>query len=195
VAAEGPPVTAFWLPLGLAYVTVTLMTSGAGHLVRPAVFRAVVRRHGIVPVRLAAPVAAATVVAELSLGTTAAVLLIRGPGTGPAAALFVATTLMGLAFLVYVRRLLRVPAGDVGCGCSPLAGPLTPAARVPAVALAVLSALSLAAALAGDAAAAAAVAGDGAAAEPLGWLWGATLAVVVLLVPAVAPRPLTEGGH
>jgi hypothetical protein len=43
------------------------------------------------------------------------------------------------------------------------------------------------------AAASVAVVWDGAAAEPLAWLWGATLAVVMLLVPAVAPRPMTEG--
>lgn len=181
---------AFWLPMGLAYVAVTTLTSGAGHLVRPGAFRDLVRRHGVVPRRLATPVAAMTVTAELAFGTAALVLLPQGHRPWAAAGVFAGSLGMGLGFLVYVRRLLRLPADDVGCGCSPLAGPLTPAATVPATALTVVSALSLLAV-----AASVAVAWDGASAEPLAWLWGGTLAVVVLLVPAVAPPTVPEGSR
>lgn len=182
----------FLLPMGLVYVAATLVTSGVSHLVRFGPFRDLVRRHGLVPGRMATPVASMTVTAELGCGA-AAVALLQTHRPWAAASLFGGSLVMGLSFMGYVRGLLRRPTGDIGCGCSPLAGPLTPAAMVPATALAVVSTLSLVAA-----AASALVAWDGVLAEPLralAWLWGATLAAVVILVPAVAPRVVPDGSR
>ncbi|MGH3961968.1 MAG: hypothetical protein ACRDRY_01750, partial [Pseudonocardiaceae bacterium] len=69
-------------------------------------------------------------------------------------------------------------------GCTPLPAPLAPASLLPAGMLAVVAILALGAIAAGPR-------GPGTA-FPL--LWGVTLALLVVLVPASVPNPAAEGG-
>ena len=172
---------AFLVPAGLAVVATLLLTSGAWHAARFGEFRALVRAHGIVP----EPLAAVTTVAEIACGASALALLVYAYRPQAAAGLFAATTVLGLGFLAYVRQLLRRPVTGTSCGCSPLSGALTPAARVPGLVLTVASGLGLLSAV---------TAGD-ITMHPLAWLWGVTVAATALLAPAVAPRPQAEGSH
>jgi hypothetical protein len=129
-------------------------------------------------------------VAALEVGIGGAIALaLLGPAVHLAPwALALGSAACGVAFLVYLRRLLAQPAGAESCGCSPLASPLTRVSLVPSVALLAVSAAGLAAGML-----------QGASIEPLpgsGTLlmlsvgWGATLALLVLVLPAVVlPRP------
>lgn len=172
----------------LAYVASTLLVSAAGHLLAFVAFRDTVRAHAIVPARPATPVALAVTLFELGAGATAVVLAAPDRAAPPPAALLLtATALAGTGFAVYVRRLLvRSPA--IGCGCSPLAAPTTPASLVPGVALALVSAGGMAAILIVAAAPSAATDLEGGLGL-LPRLWGLTLALAVMLLPASIPSP------
>lgn len=182
----------FWWPFGCAYLAATLLPSGVSHLFGFGSFRDLLRTHAIIPQRLATPVALTTLLAELVAGSAALILL---PLHRAAAAmlLFGGTAVVGLGFLLYVRRLLGRPGRAVSCGCSPLAAPLTSASVLPGAMLAVVSVTALAVTVIGDR-----LPGvpTGEFVGALSWfppLSGVTLAAVVMLVPASAPSPATEG--
>jgi hypothetical protein len=116
------------------------------------------------------------------------VLMLAGIQALPAGVSLATVVTAGVVFFLYMRRLLRHPAGATSCGCSPLTGPLTPASLVPSAGLVVAAVLGLASLAAG----ADAVSPDGAGVA-LSMCWGATLAMLVLLLPAVAvPQQAVE---
>lgn len=141
-----------------------------------------VRAHGVVPSRAAAPVALLVAVTETALGAAAAIAAMQ---SSVPPVLFAAAAVLGVGFILYLRALLRRPDSGVGCGCTPLPAPLGPASLLPGGMLAVIAILALAATAIGARAADTTF--------PL--LWGATLALLVVLVPASVPQPATEGGR
>lgn len=173
--------SAFVTALALGYLAVALLPSGVLHLARLGVFRAVIRAHGLVPARAAAVVALAVAVAEIGLG--AAAVVAAGRSTVPPA-LFALGAALGVGFTLYLRALLRRPDTGVGCGCTPLPAPLVPASLLPAGMLAVVAILALGAT----------AAGPSAQGTPFPLLWGATLALLVVVVPASVPQPAATGG-
>jgi hypothetical protein len=100
--------------------------------------------------------------------------------------------LAGVVFTLYLRRVLTTAVGIVSCGCSPLGGPFTAASLLPAMLLSLLSALGLAAGLAGRSAGSGPILADPRALAGIGW--GVTLAGLVLLFPASAPSVEAKGG-
>lgn len=191
MAAEGRGLISFLYSFGLAYLAAALLASAAGHVLRFPAFHDLVRVHAIVPQRLSGPAALCVLSFELAAATTALLLAWRDRVDLALAVLLCGTTLIaGLGFLSYVRRLLR-SGSPASCGCSPLAGPTTAASAVPAAALVVISAVTLAAAVVLAAAPSAAVAVDGVVGA-LPQLWGVTVAVGVMLVPASAPAASTR---
>jgi len=178
---DSGPVSGFVTALALGYLAAALLPSGVAHLARFGAFRGVVRAHRVVPDRAAAPVALLVAVAEIGLGAAAAAAAMRGNALP---VLFAAAAVLGVGFILYLRALLRHPDTGVGCGCTPLSAPLTPASLLPGGMLTVVAILALAATAAGPS-------GPGTA---LPLLWGATLALLVVLVPASAPQPAVEGG-
>ncbi len=179
--------------LSLSFIAATLLASGSGHLFGFASFRAVVQSHNVVPPGFTTLVAIVISVFELVAGSASLVVLLSNEATPLAALLFVLCAIAGGAFVWYLRRLLRNPPGIASCGCSPLTSPLTPASLVPATALLVVSAAGLA------------TAGLGfdhplhlsyerlgiAVALPL--VWGLTLAIITMLLPASVPRLVADG--
>jgi hypothetical protein len=183
MVAQDRTLISFWMSMGPAYVAVTLLASGVGHVVRFGAFRDLVRTHGLIPARLAPAVALVTVLAEVGFGAAALFLVPPGSRSGTYVVIFAGPVVLGLAFVGYVRQLLRSRSRATSCGCSPLAGPLTSAALLPGAALSLVSVTTLVAA---------ALAVTEPVGDPLSWvlpaLWGATLAMVVMLVPASVPR-------
>jgi hypothetical protein len=180
-------VIAFWSSFGLTYVATALLASGASHLLGFSSFRDVVDDHAIVPARFALIVVLLTLIAELVTGTAALVLLIAQSSAVPALLLFAFAGALGVGFVAYVRRLLRQPDRASSCGCSPLASPLTSASQLPGVALSTVSAVALAATFLLDRNMAAAHGDSFGSLGLLPPLWGVTLAVLVMLVPASVP--------
>ncbi len=175
----------FVTTLALGYLAAALLPSGVAHLARFGAFRGVVRAHRVVPDRAAAPVALLVAVAEIGLGAAAAAAAVRSSAPP---VLFAATAVLGVGFILYLRALLRHPDTGVGCGCTPLAAPLTPASLLPGGMLTVVAILALAATLAVT------TAGPSGPGTAFPLLWGATLALLVVLVPASAPQSAVEGG-
>lgn len=173
--------SSFVVAVGLGYLAAALLLSGVAHLIGFAAFSAVVGAHGVLPRRAATPVALLVAIAETGLGTAAAMAAVRDSAPP---VLFAATAVLGVGFIVYLRALLQRPDTGVGCGCTPLAAPLTPASLLPGGMLAVVAILALAATAAGPS-------GVG---TSFGLLWGATLALLVVLVPATVPQPAARGG-
>ena len=173
--------TGFVLGVALGYCAAALLPTGIAHLFRLPSFAALVAGHGLVTPRMAPVVAVGTGLAEVGIGASALVAIVTG---GPGRPVLGAALLLGIAFVVYLAGLLRRPDTGLGCGCTPLSGPVTGTAVLPGAALAAVCAL----ALLGVAVAPAAPAVFGAA-------WGATLAVAVLLVPASTPDPAVEPGR
>lgn len=177
----------FWSSFGLAFIATTLLASGATHAIGFSSFRNLIRDHAIIPSRGAPIVALLTVLAELTAGAAALVFLLSQSTAGPTVVLFAVTGALGVAFVLYLRRLLRQPHRASGCGCTPLSSPLTPASQLPGAALAAVSATALVAAFLQIR--------YGGAADPdsvgplavMAPLWGLTLAVLVMLVPASVP--------
>jgi hypothetical protein len=186
-------VTTFAFRTSFAFLGAVLLSTGIGHAVGLARFAALVRAHGIVPAPWSLPVAAAVAALEIGLGGAIA-FAVFGPAAHLAPwALALGSAACGVAFLGYLRRLLRQPDRAQSCGCSPLASPLTGVSLVPAVALLTVSAVGLGAGML-----------QGTSPEPLaggGVLrllsigWGATLALLVLVLPAVVPPRPGIGGR
>lgn len=184
--------------LSFTFLSAMLLISGAGHATRFDRFRGALRDHGIVPHAHSGLIAAVVTGVELLTGAVMASVLvwpaIAPPAYVAAAALsYVAvSTALGVAFLLYLRRLLGQPPRALSCGCSFLSGQLTPASLAPAGSLLIASLLASASTL---------VSGQApffrtgeAASAVLSIGWGATLAVLVLVIPAaVAPRVEWEG--
>lgn len=168
--------TAFVTAVGLGYVVVALLPGGLVHLLRPAAFAGLVRAHGIVAPRWAGPVALAVAAVEVTTGGVAAVVAVGG---GPAWPVLAVAVVLGPLFVAYLTRLLARGESGLGCGCTPLSGPLTSASLLPAAALTVVAATAL-------------VAGGPSPGPLLGAAWGAALAAVVILVPATVPAPEPE---
>jgi len=185
-------VTTFAFRLSFAFLGAVLLGTGIGHAAGFARFAALVRGHGIVPAPWSGPVAAAVAALEIGIGGALALALVGSAVHVAPWALALGSAACGVAFLVYLRRLLRQPARAQSCGCSPLASPLTGVSLVPSVALLTVSAVGLGAGML-----------QGSSPEPLaggGVLrllsigWGATLALLVLVLPAVVlPRPEIGG--
>jgi hypothetical protein len=179
----------FATTFSLAYLAASLLTSGIGHLVRFARFRTLVREHGAVPARSASLASIAVVAFELAVGSSALGILLREDAGAFQGLLFGACAVAGVVFTGYVRWLLRHALPAASCGCSPFAGPLTPASIAPAAGLLLVSVLGLA------------TVGLGSPLLPpiahrsvdvflaLPFLWGITLAGIILLFPASMPQP------
>lgn len=181
--------------LAPAFIAAILLTTGIGHLRSFGDFAVLVRDHGVLPVGVARVAAGGVVAVELLVGAGAAALVAGAVPPGVGAALTGLSGVIGLAFLAYVGRLLRRPGVAGGCGCSPMAAPLTRLSRVPAAALAAVAAFGLLAAALrpGDnMPAVASLPAHAVAAAALPVLWGVALAAVVLLVPAAAGEPEPE---
>jgi hypothetical protein len=199
VGAAAAPVIAFAHVFALAYVAATLLTSGVGHLVAPRRFARVLHAHGLLPPRAASGVAAVVPVLELAAGALALTAILRrdDPQVSVLALLaHGAGAMAGVAFLLYVRRLLRATDGVASprvasCGCTPLDAPLTSMSAAPAAGLLTACAVGLVATLVGSGA----PGGDlslPAAARALPLAWGVTLAALALGLPAVMPNPALE---
>ena len=182
----------FLSSFGFAYLAAALLASGAAHLRGFTAFRDLVRAHAIVWQRHSTPAALGVLSFELVAGMTALLLAVRDRADlAPAVLLCTVTMIAGLAFVSYVRRLLQTST-PAACGCSPLAGPTTPASLMPGAVLLLISAVALAATVALEPAQT--VAGQiGGLVGALPQLWGVTLAVVVTLVPASMPAPAPDG--
>ena len=188
--------------LSFTFLAVMLLVSGVGHATRFARFRGILRDHGVVPPIHSGLIAALVTGVELLTGAVVASVLLLPAAASPHVAATatspayvtgtVVSAALGGAFLLYLRRLLRQPPRALSCGCSFLSGQLTPASLAPAASLLLVSLLALAAArFAGQAAFFRT--GEGSSAV-LSIGWGATLAVLVLVLPAaVAPRVELEG--
>ncbi|MGA7733370.1 MAG: MauE/DoxX family redox-associated membrane protein [Chloroflexia bacterium] len=180
--------------LSLAYVAATLLTSGIGHVLGFARFRALVGSHGIIPARFATLVLIIAATFEVAAGSTAVAMLLNTEIAPFAPLLFAIVAALACAFALYIRLLLRRPVGVTSCGCSPFAGPLTPMSIVPAAALLLMSALGLV------------VTGLGFSSslnigyELLGFAivlplaWGISLSMVVFLLPATLLGPTAAKG-
>jgi Methylamine utilisation protein MauE len=191
-AQEELALTAFAYGLSFAFLAAIFLGSGAGHALRFGRFRALIRGHGIVPGFWSGAVARAITAFELGIGGAFLWMLFLPAFNPPeATALAAGSGGAGLAFLLYLRRLLQQPVRTLSCGCSLLAGPLTGASVVPSASLLLVSVVGLVAVHLG---------GLAAFRMPTEWLvrflpacWGATLAFLVLVLPAVvAPRTAIE---
>ncbi len=178
--------------LSFTFLSAMLLVSGLGHATRLARFRSTLRDHGIVPHAQSGLIAALVTGLELLTGAVVASVFLS-PATAPpyvaaaAPSSVAASAALGVAFLLYLRRLLRQPPRAVSCGCSLFSGQLTPVSIAPAASLLLASLLAFTTTvLAGRAAF---FRTGEASSAVLSIAWGATLAVLVLVVPAaVAPR-------
>lgn len=184
-AAEGIPLTSFLTPFALAYLAVALLPSGAMHLVRLRPFGTLLYAHGIVPPVLIVPVAIGVGALEAGLGVAA---LLAAAGVGlplPPAALAGGAVAAGAAFALYLIALFNRPPRrpHTSCGCTPWESPLTGASLLPALGLIAAGLLGLGAAEASGSTGSPA----GVAPRMLAVLWGATLAPLVAMIPAIVP--------
>src|SRR5687768_15185799 len=184
MGSERKPSMTFIYYVTLGYLAVALMGGGVQHGARLTSFSDVVQSHRIIPARIAMPVAILVTVFELAAGGAALFILFSEDVAARAPVLFSICTVIGVVFALYVRQLLRNPRGITSCGCSSFASPLTIASIVPALSLALVSALGLATT----------ALGFGNTVKPnfsvvLPLVWGVTLALLVNLLPASMPRP------
>jgi hypothetical protein len=173
------------------FIGVTLLASGAGHLVGFGRFRSLILGHGVVPAELSAPVAALVTGLELTVGGLALSLPVADGLRVPDGPVFAACAVAGLAYFLYLRALLKRPVRVASCGCTPFASGLTPASLVPSVGLIAASVVGLTASGLGPPTVPAADVHAVHAALPTGW--GVTLALIVLLYPAAVPAAAREG--
>lgn len=175
-----------------AFLAGIWLTAGLGHVVAWSRFRRTIVTHRLMAPIWAPLVATAIPAMELALGGLAARTVLRGEVVPTSVSL--GSAMLALLFGLYLNGLLRRgPTPGVSCGCSPLAGPVTPWSLLPA--WTVLFAALLVAVL-GDVAPAD-LSSSPAGGRTLAVLWGLTLAGLVLLLPAVAtdpspPRHLSE---
>jgi uncharacterized membrane protein len=178
--------------LSLGYVAATLMISGIGHVLGFAHFRDLIRAHSIIPTRMATATAVLVIGFELVGAVTSLAVLLNEEIAVRALPLFAVCAIAGGAFAFYIRRLLGRPEGITSCGCSPFAGPLTPASIVPGLTLLLMSLLGLMASGLGYSGALGVTYGLLGISIALPLAWGVTLAVIVILLPASMPRPATN---
>jgi hypothetical protein len=179
--------------LSLSFIAATLLASGSGHLFGFSGFRAVMQSHNVVRPGFTTLVAIVISVFELVAGSASLVALLSNGTTPLTALLFVLCAIAGCAFVWYIRQLLRNPTGIASCGCSPLTSPLTPASLVPATALLVVSAAGLATTSFGFDLPLHLSYERLSIAVALPLVWGVTLAMITMLLPASVPR-LVAGG-
>jgi hypothetical protein len=179
--------------LSLGYVAATLMTSGFGHVLGVAHFRDLVRAHSIIPAGLVTATALLVMAFELVAGGSSLAVLLKAEIAARASLLFAVCAAAGVAFAFYIRRLLRRPEGVTSCGCSPLAGPLTPVSIVPAFALLLMSVLGMVAASLGYGRPLGVAYGLLGISVALPLVWGVTLALIIIMLPASMPRPAING--
>ena len=89
--------------LSFAFISAMLLAGGLGHALRFARFRGILRDHGIVPSAGAGLIAVFVTGAELLLGAVFALVLLLPAAALPRVALTVASAVLGLAFLLYLR--------------------------------------------------------------------------------------------
>lgn len=175
-----------------AFLAGIWLTAGVGHVVAWSRFRRTIVAHRLIAPIWAPLVATAVPILELILGGLAARTVLRGEALP--ASVCLGSAGLALLFGLYLNGLLhRGPVPGVSCGCSPLAGPVTPWSLLPAWTV-------LFATLAGGALGdvdPAAVSSIPAGGHSLAVLWGLTVSGLVLLLPAVAadpspPRHLSE---
>jgi Methylamine utilisation protein MauE len=162
--------SSFVLGVALGCCAGALLPVGIAHLRRPTAFGRLVAAHGVLAPWSAPAIALAVGVTETVLGGAALVGLVADGLRRP---VLVAALLLGSAFVAYLAVLLRRPHDGLGCGCTPLVGPVTTASLLPGAVLAVVCALGVVSAPAE--------------ATWFGVAWGVTLAVAVMLVPATVP--------
>ena len=172
--------------LALSYLAASLITAGLYHGTRLTSFSRIVRSHRTVPVVFALPLAILVSAFELVAGATALTGLFSEEVARVAGLLFSACAATGLAFALYVRRLLRNPEGITSCGCSAFTSPLTIASVIPSVALLLMSLSGLATTALGFRSN---LNSESGMALALPMVWGGTLALIVNLFPASMPRP------
>ena len=168
--------------VALGYLATGLLASGIHHAARSTSFSEIVRSHRIIPARVAMPLTILITVLELTAGTAALVVLFSAEGNARAPLLFSICTVIGIVFALYVRQLLRNPAGITSCGCSSFASPLTIASIVPAFALALVSLSGFVISTLGFVNTL-----DSGFEMVLPLVWGVTLALTINLVPASMP--------
>ncbi len=171
----------------VSYLAASLISSGLHHGTKIAGFSEIVQSHRVVPRMIAPLITMLVTLCELAAGGAALAALFSPKIAVWASLIFAGCTAMGLAFSIYVSRLLRDPEGITSCGCSAFSSPLTRASVIPAIALTLVSLLALATA--------------GFVRTPLTELprmmlmlpvcWGVTLALIINLLPASMPRPMT----
>ena len=167
----------------VSYLAASLISSGLHHGTRIAGFSEIVQSHRVVP-RVIAPVITTLVtLCELAAGGAALAVLFNEKVAVWASLIFAGCIAMGLVFSLYVGRLLRDPEGITSCGCSAFSSPLTRASLIPAIALTLVSLLALATS-------------NPSTELPktmlvLPLFWGVTLALIINLLPASMPRPVT----
>jgi hypothetical protein len=187
VGAKRKPLITFIYYIALGYVAAGLTAGGLYHAARLTSFSETVQSHRIIPAGIAMPAAILVTIFELAAGGAAILVLFSDDVAAHAPLLFVICAVSGIVFALYVRQLLRNPRGITSCGCSAFAGPLTIASIIPALALALVSALGLATIASGFANA---LNQNLPVVLPLAW--GVTLALIVNLIPASMPRPAFE---
>jgi hypothetical protein len=174
----------FFYGLSLAFVAAMFLASGIGHALLFARFRGDLRDHGLMPRRVATLVAAIVTAVELVLGAVFAGMLVSPSAVSWRVAATSAAALLAAAFVLYLRRLLRQPPRVLSCGCSFLSGQLTPVSVVPAASLMFMSLIGMATTMWRGEAAFAQLAATSFGILAAGW--GATLAMLVLVLPAAA---------
>lgn len=168
--------------VALGYLATGLLASGIHHAARLTSFSDIVRSHRIISARVAMPLTILITVLELAAGSAALVVLFSAEGNARAPLLFSICTAIGIVFALYVRQLLRNPAGITSCGCSSFASPLTIASIVPALALTLVSLSGFVISTLGFGNS---INSGFAVVLPL--VWGVTLALIINLVPASMP--------
>lgn len=177
--------------LSLSYVATTLLVSGVGHVYGFSSFRDLLRSHNIVPAALATLLSVVVAAVEIVVGIALPAIWLTQQGEAFISTLFVVCAVAGGVFMLYIRRLLQQPEGIESCGCSPFSGPLTSASIIPAAGLLLMSACGLIAAALGVKPAFATAYAEVGITLALPIVWGSTLALLVILLPASMPQPLT----
>ena len=167
----------FLVLFALAYLATLFLAGAAGHIVRFRNFRLLIREHGIVPHTWSGLAAAAVCGFELLAGVAALLSLRQFAGQRMRIFTLAGAALAGVAFQIYVRRLLRKAGSVTSCGCSPLSAPLTHASLALSTGVVCFS-------LCGLGAAGAPNPSPGGLLLALPYLWGLIFAGMTVLYPA-----------
>ena len=168
----------------MAYIATTLGVTGLQHLAHHGAFREILRQHGLLPAALVTPTAVLVTALELLLPAGAVIALAADAATTPAAYITGGSAgLLGLAFLLYILRLLGSPAHALACGCSPFAGETSRLSLLPGAGLALAALLGLAGVAGGGAASLRYATGAFGDIALLAAGYGTILAVLVICTP------------